>query len=391
MNDKKVITTFLIKKDEDDNDKIDAKEYFENVEQYLNINPKISIGKLHNHYFRNKEKKEKKFHLLINKDFTKDMYLSSNKNNIKSDNSELKLPKQELCISSYKSKEKNPIKIKGRNKNPITERNNNSQNVHYKYKSFEDLKIIFSSSKEREEKFKLQGTNNLIPLTTDNDIKKKFLDQGKQLQYNLVYKCNSERYFQNLANKCKKKESELLINNIQSYRMKKQIKEYIENNKLLSEKLGNNYWLFNLRRSPKNDFTKMNYFNIGTKEREIWKRYMDYPDKEIELINLPYSNNKRHFRFNTENSKDKNSFDIVQKLNKFDDIKIEGKNLAQKEFNDIENLCCKSDTHIKFRMYKDPKECDNNYVKDLIYKEIYQLKNDRKNKKKKMKLKLIKQ
>ena len=85
MNDKKVITTFLIKQDEDDNDKIDAKEYFENVEQYLNINPKISIGKLHNHYFRNKEKKEKKFHLLINKDFTKDMYLSSNKNNIKSD------------------------------------------------------------------------------------------------------------------------------------------------------------------------------------------------------------------------------------------------------------------------------------------------------------------
>ena len=173
--------------------------------------------------------------------------------------------------------------------------------------------------------------------------------------------------------------------------MKKQIKEYIENNKLLSEKLGNNYWLFNLRRSPKNDFTKMNYFNIGTKEREIWKRYMDYTDKEIELINLPYNNNKRNIRFNTENSKDKNNADIIQKLNKFDDIKIEGKNLAQKEFNDIENLCCKSDTHIKFRMYKDPKECDNNYVKDLIYKEIYQLKNDRKNKKKKMKLKLIKQ
>ena len=161
MDDKKAITTYLIKKDEDNNDKMDAKEYFENVEQYLNINPKISIGKLHNHYFRNKEKKEKKFHLLINKDFTKDMYLSSNKNNIKSDNSELKLPKQELCISSYKSKEKNPIKIKGRNKNPITERNNNSQNFHYKYKSFEDLKRIFSSSKEREEKFKLQGTNNL--------------------------------------------------------------------------------------------------------------------------------------------------------------------------------------------------------------------------------------
>ena len=392
MEDKKIQTAFFIKKDEDENDKNDAKEYFENIEQFLNKNPKISIGKLHiNHNNYNKD--EKNCHSSIdNKNYKRNMYLSSNKLIAITDinNLDLEFPKQDLCIKSYKNKDKIPIKIKRRNKNSITERNNHSNDIHYKYKSFEDLKKIFSSSKEREKKFKLKGTNNLIPLKTDNNIKKKFLEQGKNLEYNSVYKSNFEHYYQNLAIKCKKKECDLLVNNIQNYRMKKQIKEYIENNKLLSEKLGNNYWLFNLRRSPKNDYIKFNYYNIGTKEREIWKKYNDYPDKDIELINLPYKQNKKKIKFNTEINKNKNEVkEIIQKLNKFDDIKIEGKNLVQKEFNDITNICNSSGENIKFKIYKDPKENDDKYVNDLIYKEIYQLKKNKHIKKMKKIQKLL--
>ena len=387
MEEKKNLTAYVIKKDENENDKIDVKEYFEKVEQFLKLNPKISIGKLHIHLRRIKDKEEKKFHPTVkNKEFKRNIYLNSDKLSSHTDtnNLDIELPKQELCISSYKSKEKSQLKNRKKNKNPMTERKNYS-NIHYKYKSFEDLKKIFLSSKEREKKFKIRGTNNLIPLTTDNDIKKKYLEQGKNLKYNLVYKSNSEQYFQNLAKKCKKRKSELLVNNIENFRMKKQIKEYVENNKLLSEKLGNNYWLFNLRRPTKNDFIKVNYFNIGTSEREIWKKYIDYPDKDIELVILPYSPNIKNIRYNSEINKDKNEVEeIVQKINKLDDIKIEGKNLAQKEFNDIANICSTSGEHIKFRIYKDPKEYDNNYVNDLIYKEIYQIKKNRQNRKKKV-------
>ena len=392
MEEKKNLTAYVIKKDENENDKIDVKEYFEKVEQFLKLNPKISIGKLHIHLRRIKDKEEKKFHSTVNnKDFKRNIYLNSDKLSSHTDtnNLDIELPKQELCISSYKSNEKSQLKNKKKNKNPMTERKNYS-NIHYKYKSFEDLKKIFLSSKEREKKFKLRGTNNLIPLTTDSDIKKKYLEQGKNLKYNLVYKSNSEQYFQNLAIRCKKRKSELLVNNIDNYRMKKQIKEYVENNKLLSEKLGNNYWLFNLRRPTKNDFIKVNYFNIGTTEREIWKKYIDYPDKDIELVILPYSQNNKNIRYNSEINKDKNEVEeIVQKINQMDDIKVEGKNLAQKEFNDIVNICSTSGEHIKFRIYKDPKEYDNNYVNDLIYKEIYQIKKNRQNRKKKVIQKIL--
>ena len=392
MEEKKNLTAYVIKKDENENDKIDVKEYFEKVEQFLKLNPKISIGKLHIHLRRFKDKEEKKFHSTVNnKDFKRNIYLNSDKLSSHTDtnNLDIELPKQELCISSYKSNEKSQLKNKKKNKNPMTERKNYS-NIHYKYKSFEDLKKIFLSSKEREKKFKLRGTNNLIPLTTDSDIKKKYLEQGKNLKYNLVYKSNSEQYFQNLAIRCKKRKSELLVNNIDNFRMKKQIKEYVENNKLLSEKLGNNYWLFNLRRPTKNDFIKVNYFNIGTTEREIWKKYIDYPDKDIELVILPYSQNNKNIRYNSEINKDKNEVEeIVQKINQMDDIKIEGKNLAQKEFNDIVNICSTSGEHIKFRIYKDPKEYDNNYVNDLIYKEIYQIKKNRQNRKKKVIQKIL--
>jgi len=385
MEDKQIQTAFLIKKDEDESHRNDVKEYFENIKQFLNKNPKISIGRLHFHHHKDYNKEEKKCHSTINnKNFRRNTHLKSNKLIVQTDinNLNIEFANQDLCITSYKSRDKIPIRIKRKKINSITERENYSNDIHYKYKSFEDLKRIFSSSKEREKKFKLKGTNNLIPLTIDNNIKKMFLDQGKKLEYNLVYKSDSERYFQNLAKKCKKRETDLLVNNIQNYRMKKQIKEYIENNKLLSEKLGNNYWLFNLRRSPKNDFIKFNYCNIGTKEREIWIKYNDYPDKDIELINLPFNQNKRNIRFNTEINKNKNKTkEIIQKINKFEEIKLEGKNLAQKEYNDIANICSTSRENIKFRIYKDPKEYDNKYVNELIYKEIYQSKKKKQNKK----------
>ena len=179
----------------------------------------------------------------------------------------------------------------------------------------------------------------------------------------------------------------MLVNNVQNFRMKKQINDYIENNKILAEKFGDYYWLFSLRRSPKNDFTRLDYYNVGTNEREIWKRYMDYPDKDVELVNLPYSKGKKNLRFLTEINKD--SIDNMPKIKEFDDIKIEGKNLAKKEFKDIYDTYKTHDNKIKFKIYKDPKEKDKKYVKDLIYKEIYQLKSKKNIKKIKLKLKLL--
>ena len=98
------------------------------------------------------------------------------------------------------------------------------KNIHYKYSSFNDLKKIFINSYEREKNSKKKGTNDLIPLKTDINVKKKYYSQGKKLNLNSIYKSNSEKYIKFLAKKCKKKENDMLMNNIPNYRIKKQIK-----------------------------------------------------------------------------------------------------------------------------------------------------------------------
>ena len=50
---------YIITKDKDENDLIDAKEYFESPDKFLTINPKISIGVSPNKRIYNNKKKEK--------------------------------------------------------------------------------------------------------------------------------------------------------------------------------------------------------------------------------------------------------------------------------------------------------------------------------------------
>jgi hypothetical protein len=383
--------TFIIKKNDDYNDKLDIKEYFEKPDKFLNIDPKIYIGAFPYPIHKNNRKDDiKDFQSLNNsKNLKKSKNNKISRLSLKSTNSLIKSQRKDFCLSPNKVK---GLIINNKNKYSITDRIDHSKNVHYKLKSFNELKHIFIDSLEREKISKLKGTNSLIPLKTDINIKKKFIDQEKKLKYNLLYKSNSEKYIKNLAKKCKKNKGEMLLNNIQNYRMTKQIKDYLENKKTLSEKLGNNYWLFNLRRPSRNIHTKLNYFNIGATEKEIWKRYMDYPDKDIELVKLPNNKEKRNKHLLTDiNKKNNENIFLYHKIEEFNDIKIIGKNLAKKEYKDIVDVynTCKNNS-VKFRVYKDPKENDKNYVKDLVYKELYQLKKNKKNKREKIKLKLIK-
>jgi hypothetical protein len=383
--------TYIIKKNDDYNDRLDIKEYFEKPDKFLIIDPKIYIGAFPYQINKNNRKDDiKDFQSLNNsKNIKKSKNNKISRLSLKSTNSLIKSPRKDFYLSPNKVKD---LIINNKNKYSITDRIDHSKNIHYKLKSFNDLKHIFIDSLEREKISKLKGTDSLIPLKTDINIKKKFIDQEKKLKYNLLYKSNSEKYIKNLAKKCKKNKGEMLLNNIQNYRMTKQIKDYLENKKTLSEKLGDNYWIFNLRRPSRNIHTKLNYFNIGATEKEIWKRYMDYPDKDIELVKLPNNKEKRNKHLFTDiNKKNNENIFLYHKIEEFNDIKIIGKNLAKKEYKDIVDVynTCKNNS-VKFRVYKDPKENDKNYVKDLVYKELYQLKKNKKNKREKIKLKLIK-
>ena len=135
----------------------------------------------------------------------------------------------------------------------------------------------------------------------------------------------------------------------------------------MAEKLGNNYWLCNLRRSKYN--YKINYVNTGKNNKEPWEQLIDSGDLEIEYINNPSS------PITINKNKGINYFEYIKKypiLKSFNKIKVEGKNLFNQEYinfiNSIENNSSKA---IKYKLYKDPQEKKNKSIKELVYKENY--------------------
>ena len=51
---------------------------------------------------------------------------------------------------------------------------------------------------------------------------------------------------------------------------------------------------------------RYDYYNVGTNEREIWKRFVDYTNKFVELTNLPYGKEKKNYALYTDIYKDSN-------------------------------------------------------------------------------------
>ena len=401
---------YKITRDTDDNDLIESKEIFEKPDKFLLINPKIVVGlspikNNNNHYYitgkkikaissSETETDNTKKNNQDNQDNVTPITPSLSRNHNQNNSQKFFINKQrvlteepigKLAILSYEEKlnckstknigsanHKKLSNVNSKDNININTTHNNINSIHYQYKYFKDLQQIFRDSIKREKFFKSKGTNGLMPLKVDSNTKKAYFSQEKKLKYNEEIKLNEKEYCKNLAKKCKKKENDLLMKNIEDYRLKKQLKDYAENEKILSEKFGDYYWMFSLRRAEKNDFLRLDYYNVGNKEREIWKRFVDYPDKDIELINAPYI-------------KTKNKIPILLKFNKsykgkihkkpnikgISEIKIEGKNLVLKEYKDIIDIIHSYKNNCRFKIYKDPKEKKGKYVKNITCREAY--------------------
>ena len=140
----------------------------------------------------------------------------------------------------------------------------------------------------------------------------------------------------------------------------------MDQKKLLSEKLGNNYWLCNLRRSKYN--YKINYVNTGRNDKEPWEQIVDAGDLEIEYIKNPCK------PITIDTHRRANHLKYIKKypkLESFNTIKVEGINLFKQEYNNFINNLDKKRKIIKYKLYKDPQERKSKSIKELIYKENY--------------------
>ena len=330
------------------------KECFEDKNKYLELNKNMTIGNLIH-------KKLKLLSLDGNKSMS-NFNENSYNNKMKFNTNETNLKSKRYSMKSMSANISN-IKFKNTNINPNTNKPLlKNLNKYYIIKSSNEIIDLFNKYRNLSKNNK---DTDFISKKADDYAKNKYSMQEKFLINNQKIKLKNKKMSHFLSSKSGKKENSLMINGNNKYLMKRQLSNYLNHQKLLSEKFGNYYWLLNLRRSDKGqkDF-KVNYINIGNDKHEIWERFYDPGNDDLELV---VKNNSYENYINDKNKK-------FEFLKTFYGLKIEGKNLLEKEFsNFMEEIKTishnKSDCKIK--LYKDPNEEKDKNIRSIIFKENY--------------------
>jgi len=387
---------FIIRKDKDFDDLLKVKEFFEDPNKFWTKDKKMIIGNLN--LFKNKQ----------NKKIAKGKSISlsdSLPNNI--ENKELKLKKKNLKVKS-KSYTQGEVSIPTKKKtyilsrpktSSITKKNNFNLNpklntylnnlknnnelyyeqigIHYQKKSLSEILNILEKSKDREEKNKIKGTDCLFPKDVKKEIRQNFYDQETILKKKMKLKNNSDLLSKLISSKIKRKEDELLFNQIEEFRLKKQLIEYIEKSKGIRDKFGNNYWVADLRRPKKQDEIRINYFQNGNINKYP-EKIIDYADKDVEFINDPNRLKKNKYAKLLKNLSLNNliisnmglNINNIEKMNEISVIK--GRNIVEQEyFGIIDGNNNMSTGNKMFKLYKDPLERKYKNIKDLVCEENY--------------------
>ena len=380
----KVKKKYIISKNMNTNYQRDIKEIFENPSKFLSLNPKMVIGILPNinkntksnykksnslNQVNNTTEKEKETNYLTSKD------IKSSETNDKTKSISKMLLKDRIRKTRIKTNKNISYIQKNFNLYENLINHSFSSGIHYQLKTKNELYDIFKKSKLREKEFLLKGTNELIPSSVTDDIKEDFEYQEKILKLQNRDKILNKIISKKLSKSCQRDEKDLLYNNIEEYRLKKQMIDVLDNEKPISEKYGNNYWMFNLRRPIHLDNIRINYINIGNSKREIWKSMVEFPYKPIEIIQNPKSlilNKFSHIiKQDYFNSETKRLNFKIPNMSGINEIKVEGKNLIKEELKNLKLLFNDSNNQ-KIRLYKDPIEENKNNMNDIICKEEYE-------------------
>ena len=350
-------TSFKFIKNYDDMIIRDVKEYFEEPNIYLKQINRIIVGKELLKKYENRNNN-------INEENKKENKELSNKHKVNK-TKRFSVRKSTIENHFYSMTE-------GNEKRPL------SVGIHYQYKTTSEILNKYKEGRKREEEEKQKGTNNLIPKNVIEKVKKKYINQEKQLKRLLIETNNDKIISDYLSKKCKIKRDNLLCNTIENYRIKNQLMNYIESNKNLYEKFGNYCWYMNLRRPYNMKKSRGNFLNIGKVENNFWEPVVDFSDKNVEIIKKAgnHYESKNNFEKFFKEKYIKQNEKINKKIRKnrlvelsdINNIIIKGKNIISFEKENF--LKYENKTH-KYRVFKDPKEENSKYCNDCIYKIKY--------------------
>ena len=399
----------IISKNLDETTSIDLKDFFSETSRYLDNKSKFFVGykdliRIKRPYLLND--KDKKFNYSRNE-------LNEQKNNENNNNENFndkekeketnllnKLKKYYFKHYKVKLKQKSPssliLKSKEENKGneSINERNTklkkrilfrNNSNLENKVKNKLDKNLSFN---QKDIHYELKSKKEILDLFKNymNNIKenKSFIYKPssnqkscrfpkRKVSFKEIIKHSEEEkknfniFSDYLSKKCKR--VNLLVNKIEGFNYKKYMSNYIEENKIFSERLGNKYWICDLRRSNDNNENRINYVVTGKLDKEPWEQVIE-GNNEHEFLSDPSISQSRLNNYN-KTKEYKNFIKNYPSLKSFFNIKIEGKNLLDKEMNNFSNDNKNKNENIKYRLYKDPREFKTKFIKEVIYKQNY--------------------
>lgn len=249
---------------------------------------------------------------------------------------------------------------------------NSHRNKYFTRQSKEELMGLFDEKLERQEELNKEKTNDLMTIHAAELVKHKYEDQENLLKKYEKESGRMKKLAKNIAKHINKKESELLINTSENYRLKSQIIEYLNMKKPLVEKFGNNYWMFTLRRNTDVETLRKNFVNIGgTNGKEIWNEIIDFSNNPFEAIQFPnnqliknkYSNiaSSKYF---LENMKKNGVY--LPDMDAISNLKITGKNALKEEKKNFNKYFSEND---KIRLYNFEKPGVRS--RDILFKKHY--------------------
>ena len=338
-----------------------------NKENNINQNSKSELSKTMNSLSKLKQYYYKQYKQKLKQKSASSLTMKTKEEN-KDEN-------KDNTIDDKKNKH-NINKIIFRNKSSLKENISNKfkkslsfqQNIHYELKTKKEIIDLFEKYiKNRKEK---------------NSDKSELLSEQKsayspkiKLSYHEIMKTDEENkknfniFSKFLMGKCKRNQRSLLVNKITNFNYKKYMSNFFDNNKIISEKFGNNYWLCNLKRSDIKNEKKINYVVTGKLDKEPWEQIIEV-NHDHEFLSDPTITNTQIKNFNQTNEH-KIFIKKYPHLKSFNNIKIEGKNLLVKEFTNFSNNTMNKNESIKYRLYKDPRELKNKNIKEIIYRQNY--------------------
>ena len=311
---------YFIKKIDKDNFNIKdinqkLNNYFENPDGYFSENDSIFIGK----------------RILIN-DIRSTLSLPKDKqiNNIRS-------LKKINSMKSNLTRSTNNTYRKG-----INFKNLSDTDSLKNYKEIIDnkkLKMLFENFEKNN--LKLKRNNNFFNSNQETfnnlpfKLKMKLDDQTHYLKIKSDLEKKNNKFSKILSKKIKKEPKDLLMNRIDIFRLKRQIYNDIENNLPIDEKYGKHKWTISLRRPENFKGERDAYVNIGSDKKPLWSIVREkFPIINELCIKPGYNlNYKDYTEFKKNQFLPSSSFKNIKTVENLEQLKIDGKDLYNIEYN----------------------------------------------------------